>query len=192
LVSDFKSASLILTALAVIVGAVFYILSIPWGKKAVDYLKIHTPVLGTMFIDTIMTRSMRIMATMLNTGVTLLETLHTVGSACDNGYFEQFWSETCDKVEAGFQLSEAISFTSHSELVPPAVIQMIRAGEKSGNLGSVCEKLSEFYDKKLKSSIKAVISLIEPLMIIVMGIIIGTIAIALLLPIFQISTIVGH
>lgn len=190
--SDFKSASLILAVLMVLVGAFFYILSTPWGRKALDYLKIHTPVLGTVFIDTVMTRSTRIMTTMLTTGVTLLETLHIVKSACDNEYFNRFWSETCDRVEAGFQFSEAMNLASYSELVPPAIIQMIRAGEKSGNLGTVCQKISDFYDKKLKSSIKTVTSLIEPLMIIIMGFIVGTIAIALLLPVFRISTLVSH
>jgi type II secretory pathway component PulF len=69
---------------------------------------------------------------------------------------------------------------------------MIRAGEKGGTLGSVCEKISDFYDKKLKGSIKVVTTMVEPLMIIIMGCIIGTIAIALLLPIFRISTLIGH
>lgn len=192
IVSDFKMVSLILVALTTVVFAVFYCLGTPWGKKAVDYLKINTPVFGTMFIDNVMTRSARIMATMLGTGVTLLETLHTVRHACDNEYFGRFWSEACDRVEAGFQLSEAMSLASYSGLIPPSVIQMVRAGEKSGNLSLVCESISEFYDKKLKGSIKAVMSLIEPLMIIIMGIIIGTITIGLLLPIFRISTIIGH
>jgi type IV pilus assembly protein PilC len=192
LAGDFKTASLILAVLFVFVGAVFYFLSIPLGKRTVDYLKIHTPLFGTMFIDTIMTRSTRIMSTMLGTGVTLLETLHVVKNACDNEYFDRFWSETCDRVEAGFQFSEAMSLASYNELIPPAVIQMIQAGEKSGNLGIVCESISEFYDKKLKGSIKTVMSLIEPLMIVIMGLIIGTIAIGLLLPIFRISTLIGR
>jgi type IV pilus assembly protein PilC len=145
-----------------------------------------------MFIDTIMVRSTRIMATMLSTGVTLLETIIVVKSTCDNEYFEQFWSETCDRVEAGFQFSEAMNLASYSELIPPAIIQMIRAGEKGGSLGSVCGKISNYYDTKLRASIKAVTTMIEPLMIIIMGCIIGTIAIALLLPIFRISTLVGH
>jgi len=192
LMSDFKSASLILIVLMALLGAVFYAVSTPWGRRALDWLKIHMPVLGTMFVDTIMTRSTRIMATMLTTGVTLLETLHVVRNACDNEYFDRFWSETCDRVEAGFQFSEAMHLASYSELIPPAVIQMIRAGEKGGTLGSVCEKVSDFYDKKLRGSIKAVTSMIEPLMIIIMGCIIGTIAVALLLPVFRISTLIGH
>ncbi|MGA2915073.1 MAG: type II secretion system F family protein [Sedimentisphaerales bacterium] len=192
LVSDVKSASLIFLTLAVFTGAVFYALKTPWGKKAVDFLKIHTPVLGTMFIDAIMSRSAKIMASMLTAGVTLLDTLHIVRNACDNEYFYRFWSETCDKVEVGYQFSEAMGLASYNELVPPGVIQMIRAGEKGGNLGSVCDKINNFYERKLKSSIKTVTNLIEPLMIIIMGCIVGTIAIALLLPIFRISTIIAR
>ncbi len=192
LLSDFKSASLVLIVLLTFLGAVFYAVSTPWGKRTLDWLKIHIPVLGTMFVDSIMARSTRIMTTMLTTGVTLLETIDVVKSTCDNEYFEQFWSETCDRVEAGFQFSEAMNLASYNQLIPPAIIQMIRAGEKSGTLGSVCGKVSDYYDKKLKASVKAVTSVIEPLMIIIMGCIIGTIAIALLLPIFRISTLVGH
>jgi type IV pilus assembly protein PilC len=69
---------------------------------------------------------------------------------------------------------------------------MIRAGEKSGKLGEVCSKISDFYEKKLEASIKSVMALIEPLMITILGVIIGTIAIALLLPVFRISSIVAH
>lgn len=192
LVSDFKSASLILIVLAIFAGIISYVLSTVWGRKKLDYLKIYTPILGTMFIDAIMTRSARIMATTLGAGVTLLDTLHIVKNACDNEYFGRLWSETCDKVEAGFQFSEAMSLAPHSNLIPPAVIQMIRAGERSGDLGTVCEKISDFYYKKLRGSIKVVTTLVEPLMIIIMGCIIGTIAIALLLPIFRISTLIGR
>jgi type IV pilus assembly protein PilC len=192
LLRDVKSVSLVFIILTAFVGLVFYALSTPLGKRAVDWLKINLPMLGTMFVDAIMARSTRIMATMLSTGVSLLETISVVRSTCDNEYFEQFWSETCDRVEAGFQFSEAMNLASYSELIPPAIIQMIRAGEKSGSLASVCEKISNYYDKKLKASIKAVTTMIEPLMIIIMGCIIGTIAIALLLPIFRISTLVGH
>jgi type IV pilus assembly protein PilC len=69
---------------------------------------------------------------------------------------------------------------------------MLRAGEKSGTLGKVCDKISVFYEKKLEASIKTVTTLIEPLMITILGGIIGTIAIALLLPVFKISSVISH
>jgi len=69
---------------------------------------------------------------------------------------------------------------------------MLRAGEKSGKLGKVCDKISVFYEKKLEASIKNTMALIEPLMITILGAIIGTIAIALLLPVFKISSVVAR
>jgi type IV pilus assembly protein PilC len=69
---------------------------------------------------------------------------------------------------------------------------MLRAGEKSGKLGEVSDKISLFYEKKLQASIRSVMTLIEPLMITILGAIIGTIAIALLLPVFRISTVIAH
>ena len=77
-------------------------------------------------------------------------------------------------------------------MIAPGIIQMLRAGEKSGKLGQVCDKISVFYEKKLEGSIKSVTALIEPLMITILGAIIGTIAIALLLPVFRISSVIAH
>ncbi len=191
-IRDVRSASIILVVLAVLAGGIYYVITTPWGRRIVDRFKIRTPILGIMFTDTIMTRSTRIMATMLNAGVTLFEALQIVKSSCNNYYFGLFWQETSDRVESGFQLSEAMNLAANSDLISPTIIQMIKAGEKSGNIGEVCDKISDFYDKKLKSTIKNVTSMIEPAMIIIMGCIIGTIAIALLLPIFRISTIMAH
>ena len=79
-----------------------------------------------------------------------------------------------------------------SHLMAPGIIQMLKAGEKSGKLGEVCDKISVFYEKKLESSIRNVMALIEPIMITILGCIIGTIAIALLLPVFRISNVIAH
>ena len=77
-------------------------------------------------------------------------------------------------------------------MIAPGIIQMLRAGEKSGKLGEVCDKISVFYEKKLEASIRSVMALIEPIMITILGSIIGTIAIALLLPVFRISSVIAH
>jgi type IV pilus assembly protein PilC len=167
------------------------------GRRVIDFLKIRMPVVGTMFIDTIVARSMRIMATMVNTGVNLLEAIEVMRSSCENYYFQQLWRQADKKIRDGYQLSESIllSLEGHKgqrPLIAPGIIQMLRAGEKSGKLGEVCDKISIFYEKKLEASIKAVMTLIEPLMITIMGAIIGTIAIALLLPVFRISSVIAH
>ncbi|MHC4169742.1 MAG: type II secretion system F family protein [Planctomycetota bacterium] len=162
------------------------------GRRTIDYIKIHTPVIGTMFIDTVVTRSMRIMATMVNTGVSLLDSIRVVEGSCRNYHFQQLWMGVDQKIRDGYQLSESILISPGKELIAPGIIQMLRAGEKSGKLGEVCDKVSVFYEKKLETSIKNVMALIEPVMITIMGTIIGTIAIALLLPVFRISTVIAH
>jgi type IV pilus assembly protein PilC len=162
------------------------------GQKVVDWIKVHTPIFGTMFVDAVLTRSMRIMATMVNTGVSLLEALDVMKISCDNYYFRSLWDAADMKIRDGYQLSDSIMLAPHSELVAPGIIQMLRAGEKSGQIGRVCDKVSVFYEKKLQNSIRTATSLIEPLMITLMGAIIGTIAIALLLPVFKISSVMAH
>ena len=162
------------------------------GRSIIDFVKIHVPVLGTMFVDTVVTRSMRIMATMLNTGVSLLDTIEVVQGSCENHYFRKLWAGVDAKSRDGYQLSEAILLSPGSELIAAGIIQMLRAGEKSGKLGQVSDKVSVFYEKKLEASIRNVMALIEPLMILILGSIIGTIAIALLLPVFRISSVIAH
>ncbi len=162
------------------------------GRRIIDGAKIHTPVIGTMFVDMVVTRSMRIMATMVNTGVQLLDAIRVVQRAVDNYYFQRLWAEVDDKIQDGYQLSESILLAKGSHLIAPGIIQMLRAGEKSGRLGEVCDKVSIFYQKKLEASIRNVMALIEPLMITILGAIIGTIAIALLLPVFRVSSVIAH
>ena len=162
------------------------------GRRVIDSVKIHTPILGTMFIDMIVTRSMRIMSTMVNTGVQLLDSIQVIHGACNNYYFQQFWADVSEKIHDGYQLSESMQLSLNAYLIAPGIVQMLRAGEKSGKLGQVCDKISIFYEKKLEASIKNVMTLIEPLMITILGAIIGTVAIALLLPVFRISNVIAH
>jgi type IV pilus assembly protein PilC len=162
------------------------------GRRVIDFIKIRTPVLGTMFVDTVVTRSMRIMATMVNTGVSLLDSIEVMQGSCQNYYFQRLWMGVDEKIRDGYQFSESILISPGSELIAPGIIQMLRAGEKSGKLGQVCDKISVFYEKKLEGSIRNVMALIEPVMITIMGTIIGTIAIALLLPVFRISSVIAH
>jgi type IV pilus assembly protein PilC len=113
-------------------------------------------------------------------------------TSCDNYYFRELWASADRKIRDGYQLSDSITMSPYSNLVAPGIIQMLRAGEKSGQIGRVCDKVSLFYEKKLQNSIRTATSLIEPLMITIMGFVIGTIAIALLLPVFRISSVMSH
>ncbi|MCP4610820.1 MAG: type II secretion system F family protein [Planctomycetes bacterium] len=191
-IGDFQSMTIFLTGLILTSVGLYYFSGTSTGRRAIDFIKIRTPVLGTMFVDTIVTRSMRIMATMLNTGVNLLDSIAVIQGSCDNYYFRQLWTGVNDKIRDGYQLSESIMISQSSQLMAPGIIQMLKAGEKSGKLGEVCDKISVFYEKKLEASIRNVMALIEPIMITILGCVIGTIAIALLLPVFRISNVIAH
>jgi type IV pilus assembly protein PilC len=173
-------------------AALWYWSRTPGGRRTLDGVKIRTPVVGTMFVDMVVTRSMRIMATMVNTGVRLLDAIRVIEGAVDNYYFQRLWAQVDEKIQDGYQLSESIMLAEGADLISPGIIQMLRAGEKSGRLGEVCDKVSIFYQKQLETSIRNVMTLIEPLMITILGAIIGTIAIALLLPVFRVSSVIAH
>ncbi|MCK4914041.1 MAG: type II secretion system F family protein [Planctomycetes bacterium] len=192
LLTDFDAMTKILTTIILAAMAFYYWMGTPNGRRAMDFVKIHTPVLGAIFVDTAITRSMRIMATMVNTGVSLLDTIEIMRGSCENYYFQRLWTGTDEKIRDGYQLSESMRISPGSELIAPGIIQMLQAGEKSGKIGEVSDKISTFYEKKLACSIKSVTTLLEPLMITILGAIIGTIAIALLLPVFKISSVVAH
>jgi len=205
---DFQSMTIIVTSLVIISAALYHFAGTLTGRRFTDLVKIRTPVLGTMFINMVIARSMRIMATMIKTGVSLLDSIRVVQNSCENYYFQQLWLGVDAKIQDGYQLSESIILSQSGDiagsndsdektagcgkLIAAGIIQMLRAGEKSGKLGSVCDKVSVFYEKKLEASIESVMALIEPLMITILGAIIGTIAIALLLPVFRISTVISH
>jgi len=192
MLGNFEFMTAVITLITLVSFGLYYWSKTVSGRRVIDYIKIHMPILGSMFIDAVVTRSMRIMATMINTGVNLLEAINIVRGSCQNYYFQKLWLHVDGKIRDGYQLSESITLSPGHELIAPGVIQMLQAGEKSGKLGKVCSKISVFYEKKLEDSIKRVMTLIEPLMITILGIIIGTIAIALLLPVFRISSVVSH
>jgi type IV pilus assembly protein PilC len=192
ILGNFEIMTVLVTTVIVTGGLLWYWARTTSGRRILDAVTIHTPIVGTMFIDMVVTRSMRIMATMVNTGVRLLDAVRVIQGAVDNYYFQRLWIQVDEKIQDGYQLSESILLAEGADLISPGVIQMLRAGEKSGRLGEVCDKVSVFYQKKLETSIRNVMTLIEPLMITILGAIIGTIAIALLLPVFRVSSVIAH
>jgi len=197
ILGDLQTMTVIMTILVFSAMGFYYWAGTAGGRRIIDFIKIRTPVLGTMFVDMIVTRSMRIMSTMVNTGVSLLDSIEVIRGASNNYYFQRLWAGTDKKIRDGYQLSESIIISqgtegTQTELIEQGIIQMLRAGEKSGKLGEVCDKISTFYERKLEASIKHVTALIEPIMIIILGAVIGTIAIGLLMPVFRISTVIAH
>ena len=119
----------------------------------------------------------------------LIDCVNTARELCPNVYFRELWERVSEEIQAGKQMSEPMT---QSALVPRSVAQMIHSGEKGGKLAFVLEQISGFAEQELKEKIADLTRYIEPAMIVIMGLIIGGVALALMLPIFTISRVVAN
>jgi type IV pilus assembly protein PilC len=171
-------------AIAAILGVVFGRQTEP-GRKLLDWLLINLPVIGTMSRKVTLSRGIRTLGTMITSGVSIVEAIRLTAEVSANWYYEQAWLRVLEQITEGRRLCDALY--DETALFPRTLVQMIGAGEDSGKLDVVLEKVSTYYDREVETSLKATTSLIEPLMICVMGLIVGGIALGLLLPIFSLS-----
>lgn len=158
------------------------------GAWWLDRSKLSVPIFRRMFRSLYISRSLNTMGELINAGVPMLDTIAITGDISGNKLFKRMWLVVYGAVKEGKKIAQPLAKTT---LLPKAVTQMISAGEESGKLGEVLMEVSDFYARQLKDNIKAVTSMIEPIMIIVMGSIVGFIAMAVILPIFKMSQIVS-
>jgi len=175
-------------ALVLAIGALWAALRTEVGIFWLDRLKLAIPVMKLMFRSLYITRSLQTMGQLINAGVPMLDTIQITGDIAGNQLFTAMWQRVYQSVKQGKKIATPLN---ESDLLPRSVSQMISAGEESGKLGEVLDEISAYYSKLLKDQIKAVTGMIEPLMILVMGTIVGFIAMAIILPIFKMSQIVS-
>lgn len=157
------------------------------GGFTLDKIKLKFPVLKGMFRALYISRSLQTMGQLINAGVPMLDTIAITGDISGNRLYKGMWKSVYSSVKQGKKLTAPLRKT---KLLPMSVVQMIAAGEDSGKLGEVLDEVSEYYHKRLREAIKTVTGMIEPVMIIVMGTVVGFIAMAIILPIFKMSAIV--
>jgi type IV pilus assembly protein PilC len=179
-----------------LIGAfVMLIMFILWlrteiGRYWWDRTKISMPIMKRMFRALYVSRSLQTMGELLNAGVPMLDTIAITGDISGNLLYKKMWRNVYAAVKQGKKIQSQLV---KSTLLPKSVVQMVGAGEESGRLGEVLQEISVYYAKVLRDAIKAVTSMIEPIMIILMGSVVGFIAMAIILPIFKMSSIVsGH
>ena len=152
-----------------------------------DRMRLTIPVVKGMFRALYIGRSLHTMGQLINAGVPMLDTLAITGDISGNRMYRAMWRTVYSSVKQGKKIATPLQRTP---LLPQAVSQMISAGEESGKLGEVLDEISAYYQKQLREKIKAVTSMIEPVMIILMGSVVGFIAMAIILPIFKMSSLV--
>jgi len=158
------------------------------GKRALDWLRLNIPVLRNMYAQLYITRSARTMATLLAAGVNLLDIISICRGVTNNELYNDLWHEMEAGVREGHQMSDAVHVCRY---IPPNVASMIASGERSGRLSQVMGRIAEFSEQELDDAVKQATSYIEPIMIIAMGLMIGAVAMALLLPIFSMGNVVS-
>lgn len=178
-----------LGTLVVLIVSFLYFRTTPAGRRSIDWIKIHFPILGGMIRKVIISRSIKTLGTMVKSGVSMLEALKLTADVSGNIFYREAWLHVVNQVTEGRKICDALE---GNPLFPSTLVQMISSGEETGRLDEVLQKVSSFYDRELELHIKTTTSLIEPLMIVVMGFVVGGIAMSLLLPIFQLSRPMRH
>jgi type IV pilus assembly protein PilC len=158
-----------------------------WGRIWFDKMKLTVPLFKKLFRALYISRSLHTMGQLINAGVPILDTLSITAEIAGNSSYKRMWRSVYTAVKQGKKISTPLN---KSPLLPRAVVQMIGAGEESGKLGEVLDEVSEFYARELKAVIKGVTAMIEPIMIVLMGSIVGFIAMSIILPIFKLSSLV--
>ena len=170
--------------LLIIVGIVAYSKTGGGGYYR-DWLMLKLPVLGPLFQKVAISRFSRTFSTLLQSGVPILATLEIVATTTGNRVIENAVMQASQNIREGEPLATPLS---KSGVFPPMVTRMVSIGERSGALETLLEKIADFYDQEVKSTVEQLTSLIEPLMIGVMGFFVGGIVMAVFLPIFGISS----
>jgi len=178
---------ILLAALVALVWGIVLVLRTDWGRLWFDKMKLTVPLFKKMFRALYISRSMHTMGQLINAGVPMLDTLSITSEIAGNTLYKRMWRAVYTSVKQGKKISMPLN---KSPLLPRSVVQMISAGEESGKLGEVLDEVSEFYSRELKAVIKGVTAMIEPLMIVLMGSIVGFIAMSIILPIFKLSSLV--
>jgi len=177
----------LLAVVALVLGFIFGRRTQP-GRKAWDWVKISLPLIGTTNRKVIISRTVRTLGTMVKSGVPMLDAIQLSADVSGNYFYEKLWLKVLDEVAGGKQIFESLA---GNPLVPPMLVQMISSGEETGQLDVVLQRVSSYYDQEVAASLKTATSMIEPIMISVMGVVVGGIGMALLLPIFKLSKMPG-
>ncbi len=164
---------------------IFYVRS-DNGKAQLSEVGLRTPYLGNLYKKLYLSRLADNMYTMLSSGISMVRSLETTKSVIGNVTYETLLQESIVSVRGGKQLSESLS--NYPEFVPPIMSQMILVGEESGNVGEILKTLSDFYKREVSNAVDTLVGLIEPVMIVLLGLGVGTLLASVLIPIYNVST----
>ncbi|HYE30123.1 MAG TPA: type II secretion system F family protein [Methylomirabilota bacterium] len=188
--SEFLKSNLIYMILGgglVIYGWLSYIKTKP-GREFWDRTRIKLPIFGQIAHKICLARFTRTLASLVRSGVPILEVLQIVSNTCGNVIMEKAIKTAAADIEKGEGISSALS---KHPIFPTMIIRMMTAGEQTGKLDAMLERVADFLDEEIETTLSGLTSLIEPLLIVFLGVVVGGIVICMFLPIFKMSDIIN-
>ena len=179
---------LFLSALVLIVVSVLYWLRTAHGIETLDRLKLSVVMIKDIFIQLYLVQSMRLMAMSMANGVSAIDTLGACSEVVNNSVFNRFISQLKNHVKEGAGFAAGFE---QADFIPPTVKQMIKTGDATGNLAQVMARIADYYETELEKKLALFARMIEPIMLLVMGVVVGLLVSSLMLPIFKLSRAVG-
>jgi type IV pilus assembly protein PilC len=158
------------------------------GRRTIDRLSMKIPVIGVLLQKAAVARVTRTLATLLTSGVSILESLSIVAKTAGNRIIEEALMVARTDISEGRSISDPLR---ESGVFPPMTVQMIQIGESTGALDSMLNKIADFYEEDVDNMVGNLTALIEPVLMVFLGIVLGALVIAMYLPIFQLGSVVG-
>ena len=158
------------------------------GSARVDYLKLHTPGVSEIFTQIYLVQSLQVMSLSLNNGVSVMESLDACRDVVRNTLFRRQIAKVEESVQAGSGVAAGLA---DSPFLPDLAKHMIATGEQTGNLGKVMGRICVYYETQLTKRLDSVAKLAEPIMLLIMGVVVGVLVSSLILPIFKLSRAVS-
>ncbi len=158
------------------------------GRMVTDRLALRIPILGTVLRKSAVARFTRTLGTLIGSGVPILQGLEITAHTAGNSVIQKAIQDTAVSIRQGDTIAMPLK---ESGVFPPMVVQMIGIGEQTGALDEMLAKIADFYDDEVDSAVEALTAAIEPIMIVVMGTMVGGMLVAMYLPMFKMSSIVG-
>ena len=172
---------------AAVAGGVFVLarwLGTDKGRTTVDHMKLKMPLLSPVFVQLYLVQSLRVLSLSLSNGVTVVDALRACRDVVDNSVFRQLLTRVEAIVTEGGKIGEGFA---QSDFIPDLAKQMISTAEEAGNLALVTDRMALFYQRELNKKLDRLAKIIEPVMLLVMGVVVGVIVSSLILPIFKLS-----
>jgi type IV pilus assembly protein PilC len=177
----------LLVVVGAIVSAIYFFKRSPRFQHFVDRMILKTPIIGQIMHNASVARFARTLATTFKAGVPLVEALDTVAGATGNSVYEQAVHRIKNDVSVGYQVNMAMRQVN---LFPHMVVQMTAIGEEAGALDTMLFKVAEFYEQEVNNAVDALASLIEPMIMVFIGVVVGGMVIGMYLPIFKLAAVV--